>query len=196
MKVSESSQISIGKLALRVGVCVGTIRRWCREGKLKETSRTPGNHRRFAYDDFKHILPAEDSLRKVVVYARGSSHDQKSDLETQAQRLRDHGCDEVITDLGSGLNCRKPGLRKFLLMILLNQVSTLVLTHEDRLLRFGTEIVFLLCRRQSVHINILEEPAETPLEEELVKEVITLMTVFSARLYGKRSWKNRNRLAS
>lgn len=61
MKVSESSQISIGKLALRVGVCVGTIRRWCREGKLKETSRTPGNHRRFAYDDFKHILPAEDS---------------------------------------------------------------------------------------------------------------------------------------
>ena len=61
MKVSESSQISIGKLALRVGVCVGTIRRWGREGKLKETSRTPGNHRRFAYDDFKHILPAEDS---------------------------------------------------------------------------------------------------------------------------------------
>lgn len=55
MKSLQSPLLSIGQLALRLGVCVGTIRRWCREGKLKETARTAGNHRRFAFDAFEHL---------------------------------------------------------------------------------------------------------------------------------------------
>ena len=185
------SLLSIGQLASVLGVSVSTVRRWCRKGILKETLRTIGNHRRFDGDSYRHLLGKAKTKRKVVGYARFSSHDQKSDLETQARRLKDYGCDEVITDLGSGLNCRKPGLKRLMHAILAGDVGTLVLTHEDRLLRFGTELIFFLCRRHATQIIILEAAKEMAFEAELVKDVITLMTVFSARLYGKRSWKNR-----
>lgn len=97
-------------------------------------------------------------------------------------------------DLGSGLNCRKPGLRKLMRLLLGGQIRTLVLTHDDRLLRFGTELIYILCRWVKTTVVVLDESADEPFESELVKDVITLMTVFSARLYGKRSWKNRRRV--
>lgn len=103
--------MSVGQVAEIFGVTAATVRRWCREGKLKEYLRTVGNHRRFREEDYRHLLPGEERGRKTVGYARVSSHDQKSDLQTQAERLRGYGCDEVIMDLGSGLNCKKPGLR-------------------------------------------------------------------------------------
>lgn len=191
---TTSLLLSVGQLGRLLGVCSGTVRRWCREGKLHESSRTAGNHRRFSFESYSHLLPMADAdtdSRKVVGYARVSSHDQRSDLELQAQRLKDCGCNTVISDLGSGLNCRKPGLRKLLWLIWSGQVSRLVLTHDDRLLRFGTEIVYLMCKWMHTEIVILDDPQDVTFETELVRDVITLMTVFSARLYGRRSWKNR-----
>jgi predicted site-specific integrase-resolvase len=139
-------------------------------------------------------LPDE---RKVVAYARVSSHDQKSDLERQRDRLEQH-CREVgyanlelLTDLGSGLNYQKKSFKKLLKMIAQGQVSTLVLMHKDRLLRFGADIVFELCKLNQTRVVILEEPTAPDLETRLVTDVIELMTVFSARLYGARSHKNR-----
>lgn len=183
--------MSVGQVAEIFGVTAATVRRWCREGKLKEYLRTVGNHRRFREEDYRHLLPAEERGRKTVGYARVSSHDQKNDLQTQAERLRDYGCDEVIMDLGSGLNSKKPGLRKLMRLLLGGQIRTLVLTHDDRLLRFGTELIYILCRWVKTSVVVLDDSAKEPFETELVKDVITLMTVFSARLYGKRSWKNR-----
>ena len=110
--------------------------------------------------------------------------------------MKDSGCEEVISDLGSGLNCRKPGLRKLLEAIWSGEIASLTLTHADRLLRFGKELVFHWCRQFNVTVRILEEAQAEAFEAELVKDVITLMTVFSARLYGKRSWKNRRRISS
>lgn len=186
--------MSVGQVAEIFGVTAATVRRWCREGKLKEYLRTVGNHRRFREEDYRHLLPGEERGRKTVGYARVSSHDQKSDLQTQAERLRGYGCDEVIMDLGSGLNCKKPGLRKLMRLLLGGQIRTLVLTHDDRLLRFGTELIYILCRWVKTSVVVLDDSAKEPFETELVKDVITLMTVFSARLYGKRSWKNRRRV--
>ena len=76
-------------------------------------------------------------------------------------------------------------------LLLGGQIRTLVLTHDDRLLRFGTELIYILCRWVKTSVVVLDESAEESFETELVKDVITLMTVFSARLYGRRSWKNR-----
>ncbi len=132
-----------------------------------------------------------------VGYARVSSHDQKKDLETQKQRLADHGKKfdnfEVIDDLGSGLNYRKKRLRRLIQMVCQSKIDKLVLIHKDRLLRFGSEIIFQLCAYFGTEVIILEEVDET-FENRLCHDVIELMTVFSARLYEKRSHKNRKSL--
>ena len=76
-------------------------------------------------------------------------------------------------------------------LLLTKRVGALVVTHDDRLLRFGTELIYFIARLMGTRIVILDEPEQQPFETELVKDVITLMTVFCARLYGKRSWKNK-----
>ena len=94
-----------------------------------------------------------------------------------------------------GMNCKKRGLIKLLGLIVTQQICKLVITHHDRLLRFGHvhELVFTLCQWFSVDVEIIYAKEDEPFEVELTKDVITLMTVFSARLYGKRSHKNRQK---
>ena len=187
------SPLSIGAFASAVGVFVVTVRRWCCAGKVREVFRTPGGHRRFSPEQVRKLLGQSDN-RYRVGYARVSSHDQKSDLVIQASRLAGV-CDVVIEDLGSGLNCKKPGLRRLLTAILNREVSTLYLTHKDRLVRFGHELIFQACRWAGTDVIILDDEQSVSFEQELTQDVVTLMTVFSARLYGKRSHQNR-RLAA
>ena len=190
--------VSVGQASEILGVAVSTLRRWEVEGRLRPAFRTCGGHRRYSLLTLNQICgKSSPEQRKVVAYARVSSHDQKADLERQKQRLEQH-CQEVgyanlelLTDLGSGLNYQKKSFRKLLKMIALGQVSTLVLMHKDRLLRFGADIVFELCKLNQTEVVILEENQVASIENRLVSDVIELMTVFSARLYGARSHKNR-----
>lgn len=183
------SPLSIGAFASAVGVSVVTVRRWCRAGRVREDFRTPGGHRRFSPNQVRKVLGLAES-RSRVGYARVSSHDQKSDLVSQASRLAGI-CDVVIEDLGCGLNCKKPGLRRLLAAILNREVSTLYLTHKDRLVRFGHELIFQTCRWAGTDVVILDDEQSVSFEQELTQDVLTLMTVFSARLYGRRSHQNR-----
>lgn len=137
------------------------------------------------------MLHPNSDQRIKVGYARVSSYDQRSDLIAQAERLSQYGCQLVIKDLGSGLNCKKPGLKRLLKLLLTKRVGALVVTHDDRLLRFGTELIYFIAHLMDTRIVILDEPEQQSFETELVKDVITLMTVFCARLYGKRSRKNK-----
>ena len=107
-----------------------------------------------------------------------------------------HGFEyEVIQDLGSGMNYYKKGLTKLLNLILDGQVKRLVLTHKDRLLRFGAELVFAICEAKEVEVIIINKGEENVrFEEELAKDVLEIITVFSARLYGSRSNKNKKLL--
>ncbi|EJB35706.1 inosine-5'-monophosphate dehydrogenase [Helicobacter pylori NQ4044] len=101
----------------------------------------------------------------------------------------------MIQDLGSGMNYYKKGLTKLLNLILDNQVKRLVLTHKDRLLRFGAELVFSICEAKEVEVVIINKGDENVrFEEELAKDVLEIITVFSARLYGSRSKKNKKLL--
>lgn len=131
---------SIGHVARLYGVSASTIRRWEAAGLIDKAVRTFGGHRRF-----KIAESEEKTDRKIVGYARVSSHDQKNDLVRQINRLKEAGCDEVLSDIGSGLNCRKPGLRRLLKMLLDGRATKLVVLHEDRLLRFGVPLVRFLC---------------------------------------------------
>lgn len=193
MKKVIQAPLSIGQFASDLGVSVCTVRRWCQAGKIAEAFRTAGGHRRFSLAQLRQLLGLNDQ-RQTVGDARVSSHDQKSDLTTQANRLAGVS-DRVIGDLGSGLNCKKPGLRKLIAALLNHEVSTLYLTHTDRLVRFGHELIFQVCRWAGTDVVVLDDSKEIPFEQELCQDVLTLMTVFSARLYGKRSHKNRKLVA-
>ena len=182
---------SIGKVAQYLGVSVVTLRRWEKEGKLSSDSRTFGQHRR--YDAYRiQRLFQRHKPKATIGYARVSSHDQKDGLERQANRLKQHYPNSIIIkDLGSGLNFNKKGLKTLLAMILNQEIDTLVLTHKDRLLRFGSELMFKLCQHFGVRIVILNQQTEQSFEETLSQDVIELMTVFCARLYDARSHKKR-----
>lgn len=121
---------------------------------------------------------------------------QKDDLTRQASLLSTY-CTargwnhEVIQDLGSGMNYHKQGLKKLLDHILERKIRRLVITHKDRLLRFGAELVFALCQARQIEVVIVNQGEDVSFEEELAKDVLEIITVFSARLYGARSHKNK-----
>ena len=96
----------------------------------------------------------------------------------------------MIADLGSGMNYNKKGLKRLLDEIIEVRVGRLVIAHKDRLLRFGAELVFAICEAKDVEVLILNKGVDTTFEEDLAKDVLEIITVFSARLYGSRSRKN------
>lgn len=97
---------------------------------------------------------------------------------------------DIIKDLGSGMNYRKKGLNRLLELILRRKMRRLVITHKDRLLRFGAELIFTLCEIQGIEIVIIHKGEQPSFEEELAQDVLEIITVFSARLYGSRSQKH------
>lgn len=189
--------VAIGEAAKILGVSITTLRRWEKEGKLLSEPST-STHRRYKLSDLqaqpKTPVPTDDT-RKTIAYARVSSHDQKSDLERQKQVLELYCAKqgwtfELISDLGSGMNYHKKGLKRLLKQMINGEVGRLVITHKDRLLRFGAELVFAICETKSVQVVILNQGEDATFEEDLAKDVLEIITVFSARLYGSRSRKN------
>lgn len=184
--------ISIKEASELLGVTSKTLRIWEAEGKLI-SHRTEGGHRRYVVSE---LLKNKKDDSITICYARVSSHDQKEDLVRQKLVLESYasskGFDfEIISDLGSGLNYKKKGLIRLIKMICSNQVDRLILTHKDRLLRFGSELIFTLCEHFGVEIIIINRTEDASFEEDLAKDVMDIIMVFSARLYGSRSHKNK-----
>lgn len=191
--------LPISDAADLLGVSITTLRRWEVEGRLVPI-RTASGHRRYDLSKIKpDLYHAIDSSLKTIAYARVSSHDQKTDLERQKQVLelycaRQGWEFEVIADLGSGMNYHKKGLKRLLNDILNGKIGRLVIAHKDRLLRFGAELVFAICEAKNVEVIVLNQGEDTTFEEDLAKDVLEILTVFSARLYGSRSRKNQKLL--
>jgi putative resolvase len=199
----ERRLIKIGEAAKILGCSIQTLRKWEKTGELVPARKTAGGTRYYAVSD---LLGAQSSDYPTICYARVSSHDQKPDLERQQAVLESYcaACwrSETIKDLGSGMNYRKKGLQRLIELILRRQIKRLVLTHgrpadstivgesaKDRLLRFGAELIFSLCELQGIEIVIIHRGEPPSFEEELAQDVLEIITVFSARLYGSRSHK-------
>ena len=189
----ERRLVKIGEAAAMIGSTPATLRKWDATGELLAARKTRGGTRYYAVSD---LLKLNDNDAPTVCYARVSSHDQKGDMVRQVELLETYCAakgwrHEVISDLGSGMNHRKKGLKRLLEMILRRRTRRLVLTHKDRLLRFGAELVFAMCELQGIEVVIINRGKEPSFEEELAQDVLEIITVFSARLYGARSRKHR-----
>ena len=189
--------VSIREAARELGVWPETLRRWEAEGKIEPPMRTPGGRRRYDLAKLRGLSAHKaPSSRQTLLYARVASHDQKEDLVRQVALLESFSAAngwtyEVLQDLGSGLNYHKKGLRLLIKRICSGEVGRLVITHKDRLLRFGSELVFSLCEQFGTEVVIVNASEDSSFEEELVQDVLEMITVFSARLYGSRSHKNK-----
>ena len=201
----ENRLVKIGAAAKMLGTTPGQLRKWEANGELLPARKTQGGTRYYAIADLfgrsAAASPAAASPEEplTVCYARVSSYDQKADLDRQQAALEAYCATKgwrtrVIRDLGSGMNYRKKGLQELLELILHRRFERLVITHKDRLLRFGAELVFRLCELQGIEIVIVHQGEQPSFEEELAQDVLEIITVFSARLYGSRSHQSKKLL--
>lgn len=187
---------SIGQVAKELGVTVQTVREWDKSGKIK-SERTDGKHRRYDESEVLRLSGRKTVGAKLTaIYVRVSTPSRKNDLEMQKQVLQLHcaakGWDNiVIEDIGSGLNYKKKGLLELIKLIETDKIERLVINYKDRLLRFGSEIIFEICKYHNVEVVVVTESECKTYEEELVEDVLSVITVFSAKLYGSRSNKNK-----
>ena len=194
--------ISIGETSIILGVSVVTLRRWDKTNKLTHKFRTFGGHRRYNFNEIISLVSKkEQPNKKVIGYSRVSSSDQKKDLRVQSEVITNYiksryNNFEIIEDVGSGLNYKKAGLKKLIKMICNREISALILTHKDRLLRFGSDIVISICEKFNIEVVVLnsDTTATESFEKTLCDDIISIITVFSAKLYGARSHKNKKSL--
>lgn len=190
--------VKIGKAAEMLGTTPEVLRKWERTGELLPARKTRDGTRYYAVAD---LLGSANEAAPTLCYARVSGRDQKADLDRQQAALEAYCAAkgwqaETIRDLGSGMNYHKAGLQRLLDLIMKRQIRRLVITHKDRLLRFGAELVFAMCELQGIEIVIIHKGEPPSFEEELAQDMLEIITVFSARLYGRRSHKSRKLIDS
>ena len=185
---------TIAQFAKRIGVSVKTLQRWGREGRLRPT-RTPINCRVYTDEHLYHILPGKKAAdRATVVYMRVSSQTQKPDLANQRVILeqfcaaRGLVVDQWISEIGGGLNFKRPKFLALVDRIVTNQVAVVVIAHKDRLVRFGFDLLLHLCRTHACELLVLNTETLSP-EQEMVQDLMTITHCFSARLYGLRNYR-------
>jgi len=172
----------------RLGVSYATLREYVKKGYIKPVILETGKWR-FKEEDVERLVGIVRK-RKAILYARVSSNTQKDDLANQVKYLEENvkDYDQVITDIGSGLNMKRKGFLKLLRMILNNEISKVVITYPDRLVRFGFEILEEVCKAHNCEIVVLNNEDKTP-EQELIEDLISILASFSGKLQGMRKEK-------
>jgi excisionase family DNA binding protein len=185
----------LSQAAKLLGIHPATLRRWAEEGRIRCVRL--GKERRFPASEIRR-LRGEQNEDACILYGRVSSHGQKDDLKRQMDTLRDWARDhcpdaEIIElqDVGSGLNARRKGLGRLFTIVQQRRVRMVVITFKDRLSRFGFEYIQAMCESYGVEITVLNDDEDKTAEQELVDDLIAIVTSFAGRLYGMRSAKAR-----
>jgi excisionase family DNA binding protein len=200
LAISEHSErlLRPKEVCKRLGISYPTLSRWVREGRIRAI-RTAGGVFRIPESEVRRIaegLPISREVR-AVIYARVSSSDQKSDLERQVQYLTQYCSSkgyrvvDVLSDVASGLKTDRRGLLKLFDYVVNRQVDVVVVTYRDRLTRFGFEYLEHFFNQYGVRIEAAfgEEPKDA--YQELVEDLIEIVTSFAGKLYGLRSYKKK-----
>ena len=182
IKPKEASKI--------LGVNLDTLRRMAERGEIKHIRTDTG---RYLFDISSFIKRGNPDIqeRKTICYARVSSRGQKSDLQNQIALLKTKYPEtEVISDFGSGLNFHRKGLEKIMDLAYKGELKELVVTYKDRLCRFGFELIEYILKTQSNAKIVVLCHNSTSKESELATDLLSIITVFSARMHGLRKYKN------
>ena len=196
MNTSNITNYKPKDFAELLGVSVKTLQRWDRDGILK-ANRTPTDRRYYTYDQYLQFkgIQTENDIRDTVIYARVSTRNQKDDLQNQVEFLKQF-CNakgiivnQCVEDFGSGLNYNRKKWNKLLDEVMENKIKTIVISNKDRFVRFGYDWFEKFCEKFNTKIIIVNNETLSP-NEELVQDIISILHVFSCRLYGLRKYKN------
>jgi predicted site-specific integrase-resolvase len=183
---------SAKSVRVMLGVTAQTLRNWDREGKLKPAYVKSNGYRYYSEEQILSYTQERKTKKNlnIIGYARVSSMKQIDDLERQKENLskyidNKYGEHEIITDIGSGINYEKPGLKKLIEKINKKEVDLIVVLYKDRLLRYGFELVEYFAKLNNVKIDIVDGHDKTE-EQELVEDLVQIITVFSCKIQGKR----------
>jgi predicted site-specific integrase-resolvase len=198
----------IGEAAKILGVSQSCLRKWDDLGVIP-TIRTPGDHRLFDVRQFigqqnSNIPTTKDNVkrssskddRKTIAYTRVSSAKQQPDLVRQRAFVLEHiadkypGCQHVeqVSDIGSGINFKRSGLLRVLGLVKAGQVQRLIVASRDRLARFAFELIEWLCTSSGTQIVVLDNTSTTE-EDELGKDLMSIVQVYCCRWNGRRKYK-------
>ena len=178
-----------------LNVSVLTLQRWDNAGKLK-AFRTPTNRRYYTYEQYQKYMGITTSNKKTVIYTRVSTSNQKDNLKNQVEFLKQYVnakgiiVDTVIEDYGSGLNYNRKQWNKLIDECMTNEISTIIITHKDRFVRFGFDWFEKFLNKFGVKFIIVNNESLSP-QEELVQDIISILDVFSCRIYGLRKYKKK-----
>ena len=196
--------VSISKAADQLGVCIDTLREWDKAGTLKPV-KTAGQHRRYRISDIEKMKgeyvdgKPKDGQVRVAIYARVSSHEQKQkgDLERQVGRIAKYCVDkkyhvvDSFDEVGSGMNEDRAKLKRLFKLVAEHKIDKVVVEHKDRLARFMVGFLHEFFASHDVEIEWMSEILGKSYEQELVEDILSLMSSFSNKIYGKRSAENR-----
>lgn len=185
---------SIHKFSKMIGVTPQTLRNWDKSGRLKPNHTAGNGYRYYSSDQLNQVLNIKPNTNRIVVgYCRVSSNKQKDDLERQVENMKTYLLSqgepfEIIQDIGSGINYKNKGLRELIRRICQGQIKKVVVLYKDRLLRFGFELVEYIAELHNCEIEIIDNTKKTE-QQELVEDLVQIITVFSCKLQGKRANK-------
>ena len=163
------------------------LRKLANEGKI-DYIRTGGGHRRY---DVEGYIKSKSQSIATICYCRVSSTKQRDALERQVEYMRGiYPQAEVIRDIGSGINFKRKGLRTLLERLLRGDKLQVVIAHRDRLARFGIDLIRYLIEHNGGELVVLDQTAHSP-QEELTADLLAILHVFSCRLHGLRSYRDK-----
>lgn len=176
---------------LRLGVCRKTLQNWSKANKIKFIT-TEGGWRKYDLESYLNLNVVNDqkNLKIKVCYCRVSTYDQKEDLERQVNYLtKKYPNHLIVKDIGSGINFKRKGLLKILDMAVENKLDELVITYKDRLCRIGYELIEHILTKYSKTNIIIENVENKETSQQVTEDLIEIITVYSSKLYGSRSYK-------
>ena len=183
-----------------LGVTAQTLRNWDKEGKLKPSYVKSNGYRYYSEESILAYTQERKTKKNlnVIGYARVSSKKQSDDLERQVNNIKEYLSSkyesfDIITDIGSGINYNKPGLLKLIEKINKKEVDLIVVLYKDRLLGFGFELVEYFANLNNVKIEVLDKVDKNQ-DQELVEDLVQIITVFSCKIQGKRKSKTKKLL--
>ena len=185
--------ITTKKTTELLSITTKTLRIWDQESKIR-TIRTPSNQRRYNLSDIQYIINGYNNTTKKekICYCRVSSKKQMDDLERQKDFFRSRYPEHIlVTDIGSGINWKRKGLKTILDKSMRGDISEVVVAHRDRLCRFAFELLEWIFSTNKVRLLVLNENKEQSSNQELSDDILSIIHVYSCRKMGRRRYTNK-----